>query len=67
MEDFQERVVKEKEDLSNKWTKLIAFMHTDTCGELSAPEQGLLMMQQMVIENYITILRRRIELFQAEG
>lgn len=63
MEDFQQRVVEEREELETKMAKLSDFMHGDTYTELSATDQGLLMVQLVAMQNYSDALFRRIELF----
>lgn len=63
MEDFQQRVVEEKEELETKMEKLSDFMHGDTYAELSATDQGLLMVQLVAMQNYSDALSRRMELF----
>jgi hypothetical protein len=63
MEDYQERVIAEKEELHKKVCGLIDFMHCDTYAQLPATEQGLLMVQLAAMQNYESALERRIELF----
>ena len=63
MNDHQQRVIEEGDELEIKTRKLKDFMHTDVYAGLSAPEQGLLMVQLAAMELYIDTLNRRIELF----
>lgn len=63
MQEHQKRVVTEQRELDGKLSKLIDFMHTDVYAGLPAVEQGLLMVQQVAMENYSQALIRRIESF----
>jgi hypothetical protein len=63
MQPHQQRVVDEMHELDSKLDKLKDFMHTDTYANLTAVDQGLLMVQVVAMENYVNTLSRRIELF----
>ena len=63
MQPHQQRAVDEKTELDKKVIALIDFMHTDTFASLEAVEQGLLMVQQVAMQNYAETLARRIECF----
>ena len=63
MQPDQQRVVDEKNDLVNKLARLVDFMHSETYASLAPLEQGLLMVQQVAMDNYSNALMRRIELF----
>lgn len=66
MKTYQLRVIGERKELDNTIHKLTSFMHTDTYAELSAVDQGLLMVQLVAMNNYSDALSRRIELFYNE-
>jgi hypothetical protein len=63
MQDYQLRVIEEQEALYTKWTKLSDFMHSNQYGNIDSINQGLLMVQFVAMENYLSVLKRRIELF----
>jgi len=63
MNEYQERVIVEREELSIKLEKLIEFMHSDYYSSLGAIDQGLLMVQNVAMTMYLDTLDRRIELF----
>ena len=64
MEDYQRRVVDEKNELDEKLKALRDFMHGDIYASLDAIDQGLLMVQLVAMDNYSDVLARRIELFK---
>ena len=64
MEDYQKRVLNEQVDLGLRLDRLTAFMYSDTYAALPSVEQGLIMVQQVAMENYYDTLFRRIELFK---
>ena len=63
MQEYQQRVIDECFELETKTSVLTGFMHTDIYANLSAPEQGLMMVQLAAMTLYIDTLNRRIELF----
>ena len=63
MKDYQKRVVDEKTELDKKIVSLIDFMHTDAFADLDGIEQGLLMVQEVAMQNYSEALGRRIDCF----
>ena len=63
IEKYKQRVIDEKKELFNKTQKLIDFMYSDKYAELSAIDQGLLMVQLVAMQNYSDALSRRIEIF----
>lgn len=63
MEDCQQRVVEDRGVLEEKIARLIDFMHGDIYADLSATDQGLLMVQLVGMQNYSDALFRRIESF----
>jgi hypothetical protein len=64
MQDHEKRVVDEHKEVGDKVIALIDFMHTETFSELTAVNQGLMMVQQVAMQNYYEALSRRIELFE---
>jgi hypothetical protein len=63
MEDYQERVIKEKEDLDIKIHKLGLFLYQN---KISEKETNLLEKQLVIMEEYSDILDERIFLFSGE-
>ncbi len=58
MKEYQER-----DDLDEKMARLSDYMNSDSYAKLPAVEQGLLMVQITAMQNYSSVLFRRIELF----
>lgn len=63
MEDYQQRVIDEKNGLDEKRNKLKDFLYTDIYANLPDGERGNLQAQYMVMGNYSDILQTRIEGF----
>ncbi len=63
MEEYQERVVKEKKELDEKLGQLRKFLTTDKFEGLHEKERVLLKMQEPAMSGYSNILKSRIELF----
>lgn len=63
MEDYQQRVVKEKEDLDGKIQRLIEFIGSDNFNNLIPSECKRLRRQEMIMELYSEVLAERIGLF----
>jgi hypothetical protein len=63
MQPHEKRVVDEKSKLDKKIMALVDFMHTDVYAGLPAVDQGLLMVQQVAMQNYSEALGRRIDMF----
>ena len=64
MEDFQQRVVTEKEELDAKIVKLEAFVNNEEkYGALDEDAQNLLEEQLDVMQQYSNILDERIKAF----
>ncbi len=64
MKEYQQRVIKELDELKDKITKLGVFICTITYAELEIIEQHLLRRQQRTMIEYARILNERIELFK---
>lgn len=60
---FQQRVVLECEELSSKYAKLVSFLSQSPAPELSAEEIEDLRQQLGAMQEYLTVLRRRIGRF----
>jgi len=65
MEDYQERVVNERDELGKKIMKLIAFMFTERFNSLEHEERTNLEKQLYIMIEYTSILQDRINLFKA--
>ena len=64
MEDYQKRVLKEKEDLDERITSLRSFLNSDKCPKTCGQQQFILMRIQLSAMNeYSDVLRQRIEAF----
>lgn len=64
MEDYQKRVIKEREELDIKVQKLGLFLYQN---KVSEQETNLLEKQLAIMEKYSDILRERIYLFGGEA
>lgn len=61
----QQRVVDEKNELDAKLQRLTTFIEENPeFHKLTGPEQGLLIDQQHIMEDFLDILCRRIALFK---
>ena len=60
MQDWQIRLVKEHEELSERILKLESFIHSDVSNEISEEEYSDLCAQLRVMKDYQDILYRRI-------
>jgi len=65
MNDFEERVLSEQADLSEKMQKLSTFMYGKVFPTLPAVDQGLLMVQYPQMEAYSVTISDRIERFNS--
>lgn len=63
MEAFQQRVVDEKKELDEKIAKLLAFSETETYDNLPEDEKSDLEEQFECMNNYSSVLERRISRF----
>ncbi len=64
MEEYQERVLKEKEDLDGKIDRLTSFIHSsNTFRDVGLQEQRLLRKQLRIMEFYSEVLADRISAF----
>ena len=62
MENWQQRIIDEKEELDTKLTKLEKFIYNEegTFNSLSNMNQNLLRAQAEIMAEYSAVLRRRI-------
>jgi hypothetical protein len=60
MEPYQERVVQERNDLNDKFTKLGAFTTTPQFRHLPMDEQDRMFRQHSIMQEYLNILDARI-------
>jgi hypothetical protein len=67
MEAYQQRVVKEHDELNIKIVKLEAFMASEAFTELSHWESELLNQQYLYMGYYLGVLSQRISLFKESG
>ena len=63
MEAYQERVIAEMKDLDDKIGKLSAFMKLDTFQGLEEEDRNLLTEQYEHMNQYYSVLRKRVERF----
>lgn len=63
MEEYQQRVVDEKNELSERLEKLRTFINSERFLAISYKERNLLKNQRVVMQEYLEILIQRIELF----
>ena len=63
MQPHEQRVVDERDELTDKLTKLGAFFHTEVFEGLPEAERILLVTQEDYMQGYLNTLNRRIERF----
>ena len=63
MEEWQDRVIKEKKELGEKLEKLIFFINSPEVENLNYINKKLLKQQRLAMELYFVTLERRIEEF----
>jgi hypothetical protein len=64
MEPWQDRLIKEKEELEDKIKKLTYFMASDAYNDLHELDRSLLFQQRGYMNNYLKTLKERISRFQ---
>lgn len=66
MQPHQQRVIDERDELSNKLTKLNAFINSDTFTEKvkDLRERDRLILQKFIMTRYLEILNERITAFE---
>lgn len=60
MEDYKERLIKEKDELKEKFIKLVEFINSDKFYELSPNNKQVLKNQKIAMELYLSILNMRV-------
>lgn len=60
MEDYKERLIKERDELKEKFIKLIDFINSDKFYELSPNNKQVLKNQKIVMELYLSVLNMRV-------
>lgn len=63
MQPYQQRVIEEERDLSEKLKKLSAFIEGSQFGLMPDGEKALLQEQAEHMRAYVIVLKKRIELF----
>lgn len=64
MQPHQQRVVDEKNELSDRLEKLLGFIGTDFYNSIPKKQQELLVLQSKAMLDYNSILGQRIYLFE---
>lgn len=67
MNEFLKRVISEREDLDNKLVKLKRFIGNDIFKRLTIEEQVMLTEQCKTMEQYLSILDKRINYYRSKG
>ena len=60
MEDYKERLIKERDELKDKFIKLVEFINSDKFYELSANNKQVLKNQKIIMELYLSVLNMRV-------
>lgn len=60
MEDWKERLIKEKDELKEKLMKLIDFINSEKFYELSANNKQLLKNKKAIMELYLNIINTQL-------
>ena len=63
MQDYQQRVIDEKNDLDGRVLRLSVFINGKVFAGLSADEQHLLVKQQLLMIDLSSVLSERIDNF----
>lgn len=63
MQTYQHRVIEERDQLTDKFEKLAAFLAGPIFPTLNVKEQERLQKQFNIMDKYITILNERIDAF----
>jgi len=64
MQKYQERVVAERDELLDKFTKLAKFVYSERALSLSSMEKERMQKQLYIMLEYIKILTERISAFK---
>lgn len=60
MEDYKERLIKERDELKEKFIRLLEFINSDKFYELSPNNKQVLKNQKIVMELYLSVLNMRV-------
>lgn len=60
MEDYKERLIKEQEELKEKFLKLVKFINSEEFFKLSNNNKQVLKNQKVIMELYLSVLNMRI-------
>lgn len=60
MEDYKERLIKERDELKEKFIKLVEFINSEKFYELSPNNKQVLKNQKIVMELYLSVLNMRV-------
>jgi len=66
MEEYQKRVIAERDELDSKIKKIVGFIQQDECSPGSNPEHALIVQQHYAMEEYLIILNKRIKLWKTQ-
>jgi len=66
MEEYQKRVIAERNELDSKIRKIVGFMQQDEFSPGSNEEHNLIAQQYRAMETYIVILNMRIKLWKTQ-
>lgn len=64
MEEYQKRVIAERDELDTKLRRLAGFIQQDTFSPGSNAEHELIVQQYYAMEEYLVILNKRIKLWE---
>lgn len=64
MKPHEQRVIDERQELNIKWVALVAFLWSDFFKSLDTDQMNLLIEQEEVMKQYLSILDKRIALFK---
>ena len=67
MQEYQKRVVEERDELGTRVGKLKSFITTGVFKALDEEEQVRMKMQVVLMVAYLEVLNERIEAFKKEG
>ncbi len=64
MQPYQQRVVDEHRDLTERLAKLVAFVESDRFDQVRLDEGNRMLRQRKAMESYAEVLRERIDAFE---
>lgn len=60
MEDYKEKLIKERDELKEKFIKLVEFINSEKFYELSPNNKQVLKNQKIIMELYLSVLNMRV-------